>query len=126
MVWRATAGVLTVHEVSEHRRARQSRPKAARYALPERRGVADGAVGMHVGAGAEERRWALEKWVEGRPRTLIHNGVLDEKVMREELLTHHELGAALRAAGVAAVEHVSIATLENNGQITVSPRNAAG
>ncbi|MBP8296070.1 MAG: DUF421 domain-containing protein [Burkholderiales bacterium] len=72
------------------------------------------------------RSKALEKWVEGRPRTLIHNGVLDEKVMREELLTHHELGAALRAAGCAGVEHVGTATLENNGQITVSPRNAAG
>ena len=72
------------------------------------------------------RSKALEKWVEGTPRTLIHNGVLDEEVMREELLTQHELGAALRAAGCADPAHVSIATLENNGQITVSPRKAAG
>lgn len=67
----------------------------------------------------------LEGWIEGTPRTLIHNGVLDEKVMRSELLTRHELAAALRAAGCAEIEHVRIATLENNGQITVSLRPAS-
>ena len=41
----------------------------------------------------------LEGWIEGTPRTVIHNGVLNESVMRSELLTHHELAAALRAAG---------------------------
>lgn len=64
----------------------------------------------------------MEVWIEGTPRTLIHNGVLDEKVMREELLTRHELAAALRAAGCADLRHVHVATLENNGQITVSLR----
>jgi len=64
----------------------------------------------------------MEVWIEGTPRTLIHNGVLDEKVMREELLTRHELAAALRAAGCADLSHVHVATLENNGQITVSLR----
>jgi uncharacterized membrane protein YcaP (DUF421 family) len=64
----------------------------------------------------------LEAWIEGTPRTLIHNGVLDENVMRSQLLTHHELAAALRAAGCAEINHVRIATLENNGQITVTLR----
>jgi uncharacterized membrane protein YcaP (DUF421 family) len=71
------------------------------------------------------RNKTLETWIEGSPRTLIHNGVLDEKIMREELLTRHELGAALRAAGCGEVGHVHLATLENNGQITVSLRKAA-
>jgi len=62
----------------------------------------------------------LEVWIEGAPRTLIHNGVLNENVMRSELMTHHELAAALRAAGCAEIEHVRVATLENNGQITAS------
>jgi uncharacterized membrane protein YcaP (DUF421 family) len=61
----------------------------------------------------------LEVWIEGAPRTLIHNGVLNESVMRNELMTRHELAAALRAAGCTDVEHVRVATLENNGQITV-------
>jgi uncharacterized membrane protein YcaP (DUF421 family) len=67
----------------------------------------------------------LEAWIEGTPRVLIHNGVLNEQVMRRELLTHHELAAALRAAGCADVQHVHSATLENNGQITVSLRPPA-
>jgi uncharacterized membrane protein YcaP (DUF421 family) len=62
----------------------------------------------------------LEVWIEGAPRTLIHNGVLNEDVMRRELMTHHELAAALRAAGCTDIDHVRVATLENNGQITVS------
>jgi uncharacterized membrane protein YcaP (DUF421 family) len=62
----------------------------------------------------------LEAWVEGTPRTLIHNGVLNEDVMRSELLTRHELAAALRAAGCTEIEHVRVATLENNGQITIA------
>ena len=62
----------------------------------------------------------LEAWIEGTPRTLIHNGVLNDDVMRSELLTHHELAAALRAAGCAEIKRVRVATLENNGQITVS------
>ena len=64
----------------------------------------------------------LESWIEGTPRVLIRNGVLNEQVMHRELLTHHELAAALRAAGCADVQHVHSATLENNGQITVSLR----
>ena len=64
----------------------------------------------------------LEAWIEGTPRTLIHDGVLKEDVMRSELLTHHELAAALRAAGCTEIQHVRVATLENNGQITVSLR----
>ena len=61
-----------------------------------------------------------EVWIEGSPRVLIHNGVLNEDIMRRELMTHHELAAALRASGCTEIEHVRIATLENNGQITVS------
>lgn len=64
----------------------------------------------------------LEAWIEGTPRTLIHDGVLNEDIMRSELLTRHELAAALRAEGCAEIAHVHVATLENNGQITVSLR----
>ena len=64
----------------------------------------------------------LEAWIEGTPRTLIHNGVLNEEVMRSELLTRHELAAAVRSAGCTDIAHIRVATLENNGQITVSLR----
>jgi uncharacterized membrane protein YcaP (DUF421 family) len=67
----------------------------------------------------------IEAWIEGSPRRLVHNGVVDEEIMRSELLTRHELAAALRAAGCSEIEHVRVATLENNGQITVSLQPAA-
>ena len=64
----------------------------------------------------------LEALIEGTPRTLIHNGVLNDVVAKSELLTHHELAAALRAAGCTDIANVHVATMENNGQITVSLR----
>ncbi|HEY8102678.1 MAG TPA: YetF domain-containing protein [Burkholderiaceae bacterium] len=57
--------------------------------------------------------------VEGRPQILIHNGHLYSDVMHKEKVTQHELDAALRQAGVACIEHVHFAVLENNGQISV-------
>jgi len=68
------------------------------------------------------RSRTLEAWIEGTPRMLIHNGVLNKQVMSREMLTQHELAAALRAAGCTDIGHVHSATLENNGQITVSLR----
>jgi uncharacterized membrane protein YcaP (DUF421 family) len=64
----------------------------------------------------------LEALVEGRPEVLIHNGKLFTEVMEREKLTHHELNAALRAAGCACIEEVHVAILENNGVISVQPR----
>ena len=61
----------------------------------------------------------VEALVEGRPEVLIHNGRLFADVMEREKLTHHELNAALRAAGCACVEEVHFTILENNGVISV-------
>ncbi|HUJ71739.1 MAG TPA: YetF domain-containing protein [Verrucomicrobiae bacterium] len=60
-----------------------------------------------------------EALVEGRPEVLIHNGKLYEDVMTRERLTHHELNAALRAAGCTDAHDVHYAVLENNGNISV-------
>ena len=64
----------------------------------------------------------LEALIEGRPDVLIHNGKLFTDVMEREKLTHHELNAALRAAGCACIEEVHFAILENNGVISVQPK----
>ena len=68
------------------------------------------------------RNKPLERLIEGKPEVLIHNGRLFEQVMARAQLTHHELNAALRQAGVASVEQVKSAILENNGSISVIPR----
>src|SRR6266852_6027045 len=70
---------------------------------------------------ATYRSKRLEALVEGRPEILIHNGKLFTEVMEREKLTHHELNAALRAAGCACIEEVHFAILENNGVISVQP-----
>jgi uncharacterized membrane protein YcaP (DUF421 family) len=72
---------------------------------------------------ATYRSKRLEGLIEGRPQLLIHNGQLDERVMREARLTHHELMAALRQAGHTSVGQVHTAILENNGTISVTGRN---
>ena len=64
----------------------------------------------------------LERIIEGRPDILIHNGKVFEDVLSRQLLTHHELNAALRAAGCSCPEEVHYAILENTGQITIQPR----
>jgi uncharacterized membrane protein YcaP (DUF421 family) len=63
--------------------------------------------------------------VEGRPQILIHDGKVDEAVMRAAQMTHHELDAALRQSGCASPEQVRFALLENNGQISVVPRKTS-
>lgn len=60
--------------------------------------------------------------IEGRPQLLIHNGKLFEDIMQKEKLTHHELNAALREAGCMHLEDVHTALFENNGMISVIPR----
>ncbi len=64
----------------------------------------------------------LEALIEGRPQILIHNGHLDERMMRKEKITHHELMSSLRSAGCAGQAEVHFAILENNGKISVQPR----
>ena len=69
------------------------------------------------------RHRAAEALVDGRPEVLIHNGHLYTSVMKRAKLTHHELSAALRQAGVLSIEEVHTAILENNGAITVTPKS---
>ena len=64
----------------------------------------------------------VERFIEGRPEVVIHNGRIYKEVLEREQLTFAELDAALRSAGCSCAEEVSLAILENNGQITVQPR----
>ena len=65
----------------------------------------------------------IEAFVEGRPDVLIHNGKLYPEVLKKAQLTRHELDAALRQSGCLSIEEVRAAVLENNGSISVIPRN---
>ncbi len=65
----------------------------------------------------------IEGLIEGTPQVLIHNGEVNAAVMRREQITHHELEAALRMAGCAAITDVLFAVIENNGQISVRAKD---
>jgi len=73
---------------------------------------------------ATYRNKKLEALIEGRPLILIHHGRLYEDAMSRAQLTHHELNAAIRQAGVSCPEDVLSAILENNGAISVIPKLA--
>src|ERR1700687_3534321 len=73
---------------------------------------------------ATYRNKKLEALIEGRPLVLIHHGQLYEKAMSRAQLTHHELNAAIRQAGVFCPEDLHSAILENNGAISVVPKSA--
>jgi len=80
-------------------------------------------VGLNYGIGyATFRNKRLEALIEGQPEIIIHNGRVYEDAMKRAQLTHHELNAALRRAGCACPEDVQAALLENNGSISVVPR----
>jgi len=65
----------------------------------------------------------LEALIEGRPQILVHNGKIDRRLMEKEHITLHELMAAIRRSGVSDIQNVHFAILENNGLITVQPKN---
>ncbi len=67
----------------------------------------------------------MERWLEGAPTLLIHNGRVLEQNLRRELLTRDELMAALRRQGILAIEDVRVALLEETGAIT-AVRKATG
>ena len=71
------------------------------------------------------RNKRLARIIEGKPEVLIHNGHVYQDVMERERLTQEELNAALRRSGCSSVEEVHFAILENNGQISVSPKPRA-
>ena len=66
-----------------------------------------------------ERNRRLRKTIEGEPRLLVRNGNALRKAMEDEGIDDEELGAALRAHGVARPEQVKLAVLETDGSISV-------
>ena len=69
------------------------------------------------------RNKKIEAIVEGRPEVLIHHGKLFQKTLDHAKLTHHEVMSALREAGCSAIEDVQSAFLENDGSISIVPRD---
>lgn len=80
-------------------------------------------IGLNVAVGwVVFKNRGVERFIEGRPEVLIHDGHLYRDILDRERLTQQDLDAALRKAGCMSVEEVGLAVLENNGEITVHSR----
>jgi uncharacterized membrane protein YcaP (DUF421 family) len=66
----------------------------------------------------------LEKLIDGKPTLLVHDGRCDEAAMRHELVTHAELHAALREAGLLDVSEARFVMLESTGRMTVGRKRS--
>ena len=64
----------------------------------------------------------LRRVLEASPTLLIHNGCVIEKNLSSERVTLDDLHAALRRNGVMDVKQARVAVLEENGGISVIPR----
>ena len=62
---------------------------------------------------------SVNKFVEGEPVMLIHNGNIIKANLDKEKITINELQAAAREHGVASLVDVNLAVLETDGSISI-------
>ncbi|MBQ7309678.1 MAG: DUF421 domain-containing protein [Clostridia bacterium] len=64
----------------------------------------------------------MKKLLDGKPSIIIRRGVLDQKEMLKMRLNLEDLLCVLRLNGISAIADVEYAILEQNGQISVFPK----
>ncbi len=80
-------------------------------------------LGVNFGvAWAVFRSRRLERLIEGAPKILIHDGVVQRDAMASEKLTEMDLVSAVRREGLERIEDVRLAVAEPNGLISVIPK----
>jgi uncharacterized membrane protein YcaP (DUF421 family) len=76
----------------------------------------------HLAGYASSRSRRLERLLEGKPRILVRNGTVYNKMLAREQITRSELLEACRRAGCTSLCRVRYAILENDGSISVGLR----
>lgn len=64
----------------------------------------------------------MEQIIDGKPQILFHNGNVYEESLRDCGITRQELIAAVHKAGYADLDSIRSAILENDGTISVIPK----
>jgi uncharacterized membrane protein YcaP (DUF421 family) len=64
----------------------------------------------------------MEQLIEGNPQVLFHNGKVYENVLADAQITRQELIASVHKAGHADLNAIRAAILENDGTISVIPK----
>ena len=67
-------------------------------------------------------RW-VRRVVTGEPALLLHRGVFQTHALRKARVTEDEVRAAVRAAGLAALDEVEAVVLETDGSFSVIRRS---
>lgn len=67
----------------------------------------------------------LKSLISTRPSTLISGGVIDQRELSRARISVEELVGELRQQGIADLNEVSYAVLEQNGKISVIPKAAS-
>lgn len=67
----------------------------------------------------------FRRLIEGRPVILIHNGLLDAKACLRVRLSADQLMAQLRSQGIATIDQVKSAVMEQSGHLTILENSAA-
>lgn len=79
-------------------------------------------LGLEVGSSMLLIRFPKsKKLLSARPAILIHNGVLDQKILKDTRMTLEELMGEVRQNGLCDIHEVKDAILEKNGKITIFP-----
>lgn len=73
-------------------------------------------------AAVQSRYPACEGWLAGTPTVLVEDGRVIRRHLRSEGVTDGELMGAVREQGLADLAGVKLAVLENDGSISVIPR----
>jgi len=62
---------------------------------------------------------AIETLLDGKPKEIIRNGVVNQELCRKEYISADELASSLRGRDYGNVKDVRQAILETNGKITI-------
>lgn len=85
-------------------------------------------VGTTIALSLAKRRWPrLARWLDGLPILAVHRGSPQHAVLHAERVDETEILAAARAShGVASMDGIEHAVIEQNGEISVIPRPQSG
>lgn len=67
----------------------------------------------------------LKNLASARPSVLIRHGILDQKELRRIRISIDELVSEVRQSGLASLDEVDYAILEQNGKISIIPKKSA-
>lgn len=75
-------------------------------------------------AAVKQRAPSVAKWIDGKPLVLVDPSGIREEPMKRECIDREDILAAARhLQGIASMEDIDYAVLENSGGITIIPKH---